>query len=163
MPHIYEELRRLAGTLRGHLPAGETLRVTALVHEAYLRIVQKEPEGWKARSHFFFAAARAMRDILVEEARRKSTLKRGGDLERAEVGEVELSMETPAGHILALHDALAKLESEDAKGYRVVMLRYFAGLTVPEVAEVVGVSRSTIERKWRFMRAWLANELGPIA
>lgn len=161
MPHLYEELRRLAGSLRGRLPSGETLRVTALVHEAYLRIAEKEPDGWKARSHFFFAAARSMRDILVEEARRKATKKRGGDIQMVDVDDVELAMESPAANILALHDALTALETEDPDGFQIVMLRYFAGLTVREVAEVVGTSTATVERKWRFMRAWLRNELGP--
>lgn len=161
MPRIYKELHRLAGKMRGQIPPGETLQATALVHEAYLRVMDREPEGWRARSHFFFAAARAMRDILVEEARKKATSKRGGGLDRVEIEEIQLPLETPTSDILALHDVLSELEKDDPEGYQFVMLRYFAGLTVREVAEITGQALTTVERRWRYLRAWLAAELDP--
>lgn len=160
-PEIYRELRRVAGSLRSRIPAGQTLGVTAVVHEAYIRIVERSPEGWASRAHFFHAAARGMRDILVEEARRKASLKRGGDrsMVSLDADAEDLTFEAPGDDILALHDVLEKLEAKDAAGHKIVMLRFFAGLTMPEIAEVLQISVATVERKWAFQRAWLAREL----
>lgn len=158
-PFIYRELRKLAGAARRRLPAGDTMQVTALVNEAYLRIADKETDGWKARAHFFFAASRAMRDILVEDARRKRRIKHGGALERADADEVDIPVESSVTDILALNLALEKLETTNPEGFRIAMLRYFAGLTVPEVAESMGMSVATVERRWTFLRAWFAEQL----
>ena len=167
--HVYDELRAPArAVLRGHKP-GQTLEPTALVHEAYLRILggpahdNGEHDGrpdWRSRRHFFFVAARAMHDILVEDARRKATSKRGGGWQRADLSRIELAFETPADDMLALADALAKLEAEDPERAQLVHLRFFAGLGESEAAEVLGVSLRTVQRRWRFVRAWLHRELG---
>ena len=144
---------------RAKLPRGGTLQTTALVHEAYLRIADKHPSGWEGRAHFFFTAARAMRDILVEDARRRSRQKHGGDREQVSLDDIALTLEPPVEELLALDAALTKLEEEDPESHRLVLLRYFTGLTVPEAAAVLGVSVSTVERKWRFLRTWLSKEL----
>ncbi len=159
-PRIYDELKRIARAKRGLMGAGETLRTTALVHEAYLRLVGKETLAFRDRHHFLCTAARAMRDLLVEEARRKSRKKRGGSQHRVELDEIGQVLDTAPEDILALHMALEKLEREDPEDYEVVMLRYFAGLTAEETAEAQGVATRTVERRWRFCRAWLARELG---
>lgn len=159
-PLIYAELRRIAHAKRAHEPAGDTLRTTALVHEAYLRLVAKQDLAFNGRHHFYCTAARAMRDLLVEEARRKSRRKRGGGLQRVDLEEIGQTLDTPPEDVIALDDALERLKAEDANDHDVVMLRYFAGLTVEEIAELRGVSTRTIERRWRFCRAWLARELG---
>ncbi len=158
-PAIYGELRRLASSRASRLPAGATLQTTALVHEAYLRIVGKNPDGWNGARHFYFTAARAMRDILVEDARRKSSAKRGGDRERVPLEEIAATLDGDPEAILALDAALSKLEREDSEGHQLVLLRFFTGLSVPETAEVLGASTRTVERKWRFLRIWLAREL----
>jgi RNA polymerase sigma factor (TIGR02999 family) len=157
---LYGEFRRLAAAQRAHLPVGETLGTTAVVHEAYLRLVGRLDIPWADRNHFFCAAARSMRDLLVDEARRRSAAKRGGELKRADPGELETVLTAPAEDVIALDQALRKLEREDEDDHRIVMLRYFAGLTVPETAEVLGLAQRTVERRWRFCRSWLARELG---
>jgi RNA polymerase sigma factor (TIGR02999 family) len=129
------------------------------VHEAYLRISCQKEDGWEGRRHFFFAAARAMRDILIEQARKKQSLKRGGDRARVEIQDIALAMETPGEEVLALDEALQQLEEEDPEGHAIVTLRYYGGLTMREIAEFQGVTTRTIERKWRFLRAWLADEI----
>jgi RNA polymerase sigma factor (TIGR02999 family) len=159
-PLVYNELKRIAGAKRARAGAGDTLRTTALVHEAFLRLNGKENLAFNGRHHFYCTAARAMRDILVEEARSKSRRKRGGDQQRVELEEIAQTLDTPPEDLLALHTALEKLEAEDAEDHEIVMLRYFAGLTVEEIAELRAVSTRTIERRWRFCRAWLARELG---
>ncbi len=159
LPLVYDELRKLAGSRLSKLPPGQTLQATALVHEAYLRIRGKEPEGWEGRRHFFFAAARAMRDILVEDARRKGSLKRGGDRHRIELPDLGIVIETPREDLLALNESLAELERDDPESYEIVMLRYFTGLTAEETADVLDTSLSTVKRKWRFARAWLYRAL----
>lgn len=156
---IYGELRRIASSRVSRLPPGTTLQTTALVHEAYLRIVGRSPDGWENMRHFYFTAARAMRDILVEDARRKGRLKRGGALERVTLDEVAATFDSPPEQILALDAALTKLEKEDAEGHRLVLLRFFAGLSVEGVAGVLDSSVRTVERKWRFLRAWLVREV----
>lgn len=157
-PFLYEELRKIAAAARRRLPAGETLGVTALVNEAYLKLADGEPEGWKARFHFFFAASRAMRDILVDHARRRSAAKRGGGAEHLDADELEIAVDESVD-VLELNAALEKLAERDPDGHQIAMLRYFAGLTVPEVADTLETSPSSIERKWRFLRKWFAREL----
>jgi RNA polymerase sigma factor (TIGR02999 family) len=157
---VYEELHRLARARMAGLPPGQTLQPTALVHEAYLRLTGKTDVSWKSRQHFFFAAARAMRDILVEQARRKGADKRGGGRRRRELDEACAVLEPPAEDVLAVHEALAQLEKEDPLKAQIVLLRYFSGLTTAETAEVLGLAERTLDRKWRYIRAWLLDRLG---
>jgi RNA polymerase sigma factor (TIGR02999 family) len=157
---IYAELRRLASARAARHPAAGTLQTTALVHEAYLRIVGRHPDGWQNARHFYFTAARAMRDLLVEDARRKASRKRGGGQERVTFDDLVAAPERGPDALLALDAALADLEGEDPVGHRLVMLRFFAGLPMPEVAGALEVSLSTANRKWRFLRAWLTDRIG---
>ncbi|MEM7164177.1 MAG: ECF-type sigma factor [Planctomycetota bacterium] len=159
LPLIYDELRRLAHARLAQLPPGQTLQGTALVHEAYLRVTQNQDIAWHGRRHFFFAAARAMRDILVEDYRRKLSAKRGGGRKRVPMPDSALAVPPPHSDLLAIHEALDKLEQEDPDLARVVSLRYFTGLTAEQTADVMGVSRPTIQRQWRYVRAWLQHEL----
>jgi RNA polymerase sigma factor (TIGR02999 family) len=159
-PAIYRRLRRLASAKLSRLPRGATLQTTALVHEAFLRIVDRNPEGWESIRHFYFTAARAMRDILVEEARRRASLKRGAGVDPVSLGEAAIwAFDTTPEEVLALDSALRKLEGEDEAGHRLVLLRYYSGLSFPEIARVLGVPLRTIERRWRFLRVWLHREL----
>ena len=160
LPALYAELRRLAAALTAQRGPGQTLTPTALVHEAYLRLVKGQDPGWQGQRHFFGAAARAMREILIEQARRKGRRKRGGGGHRVELTEDMAWIEPPAGDILALDEAIGKLQQEDAHLAEVVMLRYYSGLTVEETARVLDVSISTVTRDWRYARAWLAGVLG---
>ena len=160
LPRVYTELRRLAVALSGRLPPGQTLQPTALVHEAYLRLVGDQDPGWNGRRHFFGAAARAMRDILVEQARRKGAHKHGGGARRVELTEGLAIIEPPADDILAVDEAIQQLQTEKPHLAEIAMLRYFAGLSVDETAAVLGVSASTLAREWRFARAWLVRRLG---
>jgi RNA polymerase sigma factor (TIGR02999 family) len=160
LPVVYEELRRLAAALAGRLPPGQTLQPTALVHEAYLRLVGEQDPGWNGRRHFFGAAARAMRDILVEQARRKGAHKHGGGARRVELTEGLAIIEPPADDLLAVDEAIGKLQEEKPHLAEIAMLRYFAGLSADETASVLGMSASTLAREWRFARAWLARQLG---
>ena len=157
---VYEELHRLARARMAHLPPGQTLQPTALVHEAYLRLTDKSDVAWESRRHFFFAAARAMRDILVEQARRKAGPVRGGGRRRQELDEACAVIEPPAENVLAVHEALEELEQQDPAKAKIVLLRYFSGLTTDETADVLGLSTSTLDRKWRYVRAWLLKRLG---
>ena len=159
LPLVYTELRKLARSLMAKTPPGNTLQTTALVHEAYLRLVGKEDPGWNGRGHFFAAAAQAMRQILVDQARRKHSAKHGGGRRRTEAGDWELAIEPPATDILALDEALARLEREEPRQARIVMLRYFAGLSEKETAAVLDLSLSTIQREWRFARTLLFTQL----
>ena len=161
LPMVYDQLRALAGARMRHLPPGQTLQATALVHEAWLRIADRQPDGWDGRAHFFYAAARSMRDIIVEDARRKGTLKRGGDRMRMGFDESWLAIEPPDEEIIALDESLSRLEQEHPDEARIVALRYFTGLTNAEVADIIGVSVSSIERGWRLARAWLRRDLRP--
>ena len=160
LPVVYAELRRLAATMAGRLPPGQTLQPTALVHEAYLRLVGDQDPGWSGRRHFFGAAARAMRDILVEQARRKGARKHGGGARRVELTEGLAVIEPPVGDLLAVDEAIQKLHAEKPRLAEIAMLRYFAGLSVDETAAVLGISASTVAREWRFARAWLTRRLG---
>jgi len=159
LPLVYNELRTLARARINKLPPGQTLQPTALVHEAYLRIVGSDDPGWNGRGHFFGAAAQAMRDVLVEEARRKSTLKRGQGKSRVELDQVEEAFEPPSEEVLAVHEALKKLEKIDPKKAQIVNLRYFARLSTGEAAEAMNVSTKKIQREWRYIQAWLEREL----
>ncbi len=156
---VYDELRRLAHHKLADVPPGDTLQPTALVHEAYLRLFGRDGPEWESRAHFFNAAARAMRDIIVEQARRHASLKRGGDRKRITLDEAALCMATQGGDLLALDEALHRLEETDSTSAQVVMLRYFAGLTVPETARAMDVSPATVDRHWRYARAWLRRRI----
>ena len=168
LPLVYGELRRLARAHMANTPPGNTLQPTALVHEAYMRLLGKDdPELGRSRRQFFAVAAQAMRDILVEQARRKKRLKRGGDRRRVALGPLESSdkqLESPIEDILAVNEALHKLEQSEPHLVEVVKLRFFAGLTTKETAAVLEVSVPTVERDWRFARALLyAYIAGPQA
>lgn len=160
LPEVYAELRRLAAALTRDLRPGQTLQPTALVHEAYLRLVKKQDPGWEGRRHFFGAAAQAMREILIEQARRKDSRKRGGGARRVELSEGMALIEPPADDLLALDEAIEQLRVEKPHLAEVVLLRYFTGLSVEETADVIGRSVSSVTRDWRFARAWLVGRLG---
>ena len=157
---VYEHLHQLARARMAQLPPGQTLQSTALVHEAYLRLTDKSDINWESRQHFYFAAARAMRDILVEQARRKAGPVRGGGRRRQELDEACAVIEPLAEDVLAVHEALEELEKEDPVKAQIVLLRYFSGLTTAETAEVLGLAERTLDRQWRFLRAWLLKRLG---
>jgi RNA polymerase sigma factor (TIGR02999 family) len=155
LPAVYHELRQLAAQKLSRERPGQTLQATALVHEAYLRLVGEEDQAWKGRTHFFAAAAEAMRRILIENARRKHRLKRGGNRQRVDVDEAEIVIEGPSEDLLALDEALARLEAADKTKADLVKLRYFAGLTLEQAAEVLDLSPTTAKRHWTYARAWL--------
>jgi len=158
---VYDELRRLAHRQMAAVPPGDTLQPTALVHEAYLRLLGREPEaGWEGRAHFFNAAARAMRDIIVEQARKHARVKRGGDRKRVALDENTLvSPQTTSEDLLALDEALKALEETDPTSARIALLRYFAGLTVEETAQAMGTSPRTVKRHWQYALAWLDRRM----
>lgn len=161
LPLVYEDLRKLARARMARVAPGQTLQATALVHDAYLRVTRQGDPGWEGRAHFFGAAALAMRDILVEQARRKSAAKRGGNRERvADADDVAITIDVPAEDVLALDEALARLQQRSERQARIVMLRFFTGLEMEEVASMLGLSISTVEREWRFARSWLQRQLG---
>ncbi|MCC7337314.1 MAG: sigma-70 family RNA polymerase sigma factor [Pirellulaceae bacterium] len=161
LPLVYQELRRLASQRMLHEKSSHTLQPTALVHEAFLRLVGGEDSlSWDGRGHFFAAAAEAMRRILIESARRRNTEKRGGDWERAKLEQDAAMIDAEDSEtLLALDEALTKLESEDADLARLVELRYFTGLTVDQTAEMLDVSPRTVKRNWAYARAWLRREM----
>jgi RNA polymerase sigma factor (TIGR02999 family) len=159
LPLVYTELRSLARALIAGQPRGATLQPTALVHEAYLRLVGREDPGWKSRGHFFGAASLAMRHVLVDQARRKASRKHGGALRRVELDEADLAIESPSFDVLALHEALERLEREDPRKGNIVMLRYFAGLTEAETAAALDLSTRTVEREWCLARTLLFTYL----
>jgi RNA polymerase sigma factor (TIGR02999 family) len=159
LPLVYEELRHLAAQRLAQERPGQTLQATALVHEAYVRLVDVDKaQHWNSRGHFFAAAAEAMRRILIEQARRKQSLKRGGDRARLDCDELLLAAE-PREDLLALDAALNKLATTDRVAADLVQLRYFAGLTLPEAAEALAISPRTAGRLWAFARAWLRREI----
>lgn len=161
LPLVYDELRRLARQRLRHEKAGQTLEATALVHEAWLRLVSPGTDpGWNGRGHFFAAAAEAMRRILVENARRKGRLKHGGGHEREELEEAEIAAPAADDRLLDLDEALTRLEAIDARKAELVKLRYFAGLTIEQAAEALSIGTSTAERDWAYARAWLFREMG---
>ena len=155
LPLVYDELRRLAEIRLTREPAGHTLQPTALVHEAYLRLVGSDDQGWDGRYHFFGAAAEAMRRVLVDNARAKRCGKRGGGRSRAYPNFEALSVDAPAQDVQSLHDALTRFAEEDPVKAKLVELRFFGGLTLSEAADCLGISLSTADRAWRFARAWL--------
>lgn len=161
LPLVYEELRNLAHAWMAREPAGHTLQPTALVHEAYLRLLGSGDVKWAGRRHFFAAAANAMRRILVERARRVATKKRGGGGARIPVEEAELRIPEEPEDVIALDAALERLMNVDRRKYDVVTLRFFSGLTIDETARVLDVSAATVKNDWNFARAWLLKEIGP--
>src|SRR5262245_34242596 len=161
LPLVYDELRRLAAQKLTQEKPGQTLQATALVHEAYLRLVDVEQaQYWNSRRHFFAAAAEAMRRILVEQARRKHRHKHGGGRQRVSLDEAEPAYHDDAAELLAIHEALDKLAAEDAEAAQLVQLRYFAGLSVEQAAETLGLPRSTAYVHWAYARASLRVLLG---
>jgi RNA polymerase sigma factor (TIGR02999 family) len=165
LPLVYDELRRLAAQKLAHEKPGQTLDATALVHEAYLRLLASEgrnpqdEEQWSGRGHFFAAAAEAMRRILVENVRRKRSQKRGGGLARQDLEESELVAPEPREDLLALDEALGRLAATDKEAATLVELRYFAGLTLPQAAEALDISPRTADRLWAYARVWLQREI----
>lgn len=167
LPLVYDELRRLAAARMARLPPGQTVQPTELVHDAWLRLVGSEEVGWSDRGHFFAAAAIAMREILVERARKRSRLRHGGAAKRVELDESVPGDESDPDRFLALDVALNRLAEHDPRRHQLVMLRYFAGLTVGEAAACLGTSEATVKRDWNYAKAWLhdalANESGGAA
>jgi RNA polymerase sigma factor (TIGR02999 family) len=159
LPLIYRELRGLARAQMAKTPPGNTLQPTALVHEAYIRVVGKQDPSWNSRGHFFAAAAQAMRQILVDQARRKGRVKHGGGRGRVSLSKAEPVIEPPADDVIALDEALAQLEKDDPRKAKIIMLRYFAGLTEDETAAALGLSAPTVRRECRFARALLSVRL----
>jgi RNA polymerase sigma factor (TIGR02999 family) len=156
LPLVYDELRKLAAARLAVEKPGQTLQATALVHEAFLRLVGSDPsQPWNGRGHFFAAAAEAMCRILVDQARRKLSLRRGGDLQRRPLEDLEIEAPEPSVDLLAVHEALVRFQEVDATAAQIVKLRYFTGLTIPQVAEALGISTSTADRSWAYARAWL--------
>src|SRR5947207_6779489 len=169
LPLVYEELRKLAVVRMANEKAGQTLQPTALVHEAWLKIAGDGNEHFANRRHFFKAAATAMQQILIDNARRKQRLKHGANQGGEELHESRIAMTVPSEELLAGNDALAALAAEDPQAAEVVQLRYFVGMTVPEIADALGLSSRTVDRHWAFARAWLkrtvraslSNSTGP--
>jgi RNA polymerase sigma factor (TIGR02999 family) len=159
LPLVYAELRQLARARLAREAPGQTLTATALVHEAYLRIAGDSQVTWEGRQHFFFTAARAMRQILVEQARRKAGPKHGGGRRRQELDDCCAVLNPPSDDVLAVHEALAELEQRDPLEAQIVLLRYFTGLTIAETAAVLGMAERTLDRHWRYIRAWLMKKL----
>jgi len=156
---VYDELRSLAKSWLAKTPPGQTLQPTALVHEAFLRLVDRDQQNWENRAHFFFAASRAMRDILVEDARAKGRIKRGGGKRPIDLDNLSVAVEAPPEDLIELDLALSRMETEYAWEHRIVMLRFFGGMTNQQTAEALGVPLRTLERDWRFARAWLHRAL----
>jgi RNA polymerase sigma factor (TIGR02999 family) len=160
LPLVYEELRKLAAQKLAQEKPGQTLQATALVHEAYLRLVDTDmAQHWNSRGHFFAAAAEAMQRILVENARRKRRLKHGGQCERVEVELADLPTRMPPEELLALNEALEQLQQQDPIKAKLVTLRYFGGMTIEQAAAILGISRVTAHRYWTYVRAWLHQRL----
>jgi RNA polymerase sigma factor (TIGR02999 family) len=160
LPLVYDELRKLAAQWLAREAAGQTLQPTALVHEAYLRLVDvEEAQHWNSRGHFFAAAAQAMRRILVENARRKKRIKHGGDRERLDIELASLPTRMSSDELLALDEALEKLKQHDPVKSQLVTLRYFGGMTIEQASEVLNISRVTAHRHWTYARAWLNQQI----
>ena len=160
LPLVYEQLRALAGRKMRQERPDQTLQATALVHEAYLRLVDTtKVQLWDSRWHFFAAAAESMRRILVENARNRGRIKRGGDRNRVDLDKVELTVDDPPDELIALDDALTRLAEEQPEKAQLVNLRYFGGLTHEEAAQALGISKSTADRHWTYARAWLYRHM----
>ena len=162
MQLVYDELRAMASRKMANMPPGDTLQPTALVHEAYLRLFRHGDAPWPDRAHFFRAAASAMRDVVVDEARRHLRLKRGGDRKRVILNEAVASFDADPADLLALDECLQELSCRDQISADVVKLRHFAGLTIEETARAMDISPSTVDRHWRFARAWLSSQLDSV-
>jgi RNA polymerase sigma factor (TIGR02999 family) len=159
LPLVYDELRRLAAHKLSQERPGQTLQATALVHEAWLRMVGSDNRQWEGRKHFFAAAAEAMRRILIENARRKQRQKRGGGSELVDIEQIQLAEPLPSIDLLALDEALERLATEDPDAARLVELRFFAGLTQQQAADLLGISPRSAARTWAYARAWLFQEI----
>lgn len=158
-PILYDELRGLASRMMAKLPPNQTLQPTALVHEAFVRLVAIDSPDWKGRQHFFRTAARAMRFILVDQARRKSSAKHGARISDEDPEQLTLGLGTPPDELLALHEALEDLERRSSRQAQIIELRYFGGLSEAEVAEILGLSRPSVAREWRYARYWLYQRI----
>jgi RNA polymerase sigma factor (TIGR02999 family) len=159
LPLVYDELRKLAAARMAQESETSTLQPTALVHEAWLRLVGSEQKAWKNRGHFFAAAAEAMRRILIDNARRKQALKRGARTERLDLDRIDVAVEADEESLLLINEALEKLAVQDPQGAELVKLRFFIGLSYEEAAQVLGISERSAKRCWTFARAWLYREL----
>jgi len=159
LPLVYEELRKLAGAKMAQQSPGQTLQATALVHEAYLRLLGPEPVHWNSRGHFFSAAAEAMRRILIERARKKCAGKHGGGLQRVDLDQVDLALETDDDLLLLLNEALEEFREKDPMAAELIKLRFFVGLGNQQAAELLGVSERTAKRSWAYARAWLYHRM----
>jgi len=159
LPAVYDELRCLAAWKLSQERPGQTLQATALVHEAYIRLVEAEARDWKSRTHFFSAAAEAMRRILIENARRRKSLKRGGGHQKVDIDDAQLAIEEPSENLIALDEAMVKLADEDPVKAKLVELRYFTGLTIEQAAKILEISRATANRYWSYAQAWLFYEI----
>ena len=159
LPLVYDELRRLAAHKMAHEAAGQTLQPTALVHEAWLRLVGSHDQQWSGRGHFFAAAAEAMRRILIDNARRKNRLRRGQGLARVDLDRVDVAIHSDEDTLVRVDDALRKLANEDPVKAELVKLRFFIGLSIAEAGQALGLSESTAKRYWAYARAWLYEEL----
>lgn len=159
LPLVYDELRRLAAQKMAHEAPGQTLQPTALVHEAWLRLAGGDRQQWNSRGHFLGAAAEAMRRILIDNARRKNRVRHGKGLTRVELDGLDLAVSTSDELLLRVNEALEKLAAEDRGKAELVKLRYFAGLSIPDAAQALGLSETTAKRKWAYIRAWLYDEL----
>jgi RNA polymerase sigma factor (TIGR02999 family) len=161
-PLVYEELRHLAARKLSHESPGQTLQATALVHEAYIRLAGEESQDWKSRRHFFRAAAEAMRRILIDNARRKKSLKHGGEHQKIDLDDAAFAQDNAPSvdHLIALDEALSRLSEEEETRAEVVKLRYFAGLSVAQTADILEISPTTVKRYWAYARAWLLREIG---
>jgi len=164
LPLVYEELRRLAAHKMASQPPGQTIQATALVHEAWLRIAGEEPHGWHGSKHFYFTAAEAMRQILIDRARRKQRIRHGGGSERVDLDEIEVTvpLSTNGDTLLALNEAVEELEHEDEMKARIVKLRFFIGLTEKEIASQLEISERSVKRHWAFAKAWLFERIGEV-
>ncbi len=159
LPLVYEELRKLAAYKMANEAAGQTLQPTALVHEAWLRLAGDKSVKWESRAHFFGAAAEAMRRILIDNARRKRALRRGGTRQRLDIEHIEIAAEAKDGELLAANEALERFATVDPRKAELVKLRYFAGMSFEEAARILGISIPTAKRWWSYSRAWLFNEI----
>jgi len=159
LPLVYDELRKVAAYKMAHERPGQTLQPTSLVHEAYLRLTGRTEQKWSGRAHFFAAAAEAMRRILIENARRKRALRHGGGRQRVDLDEVEIAVWQDDEAVLAVNEALEKFAAVDQPKAELVKLRYFAGFTIEEAAEILGVSAPTAKRWWAYARAWLHDAI----
>lgn len=155
LPLVYQELRKLAAQRMKNEKPGQTLQATALVHEAYIRLVGAENQNWNSRAHFFAAAAEAMRRILIDNARRKKRAKYGGGRQKVDLDQAELSINVPSDDLIALDEALEKLANTDKASADLIKLRFFAGLTMEQAANILGIGRRTADRNWAYARAWL--------